>query len=393
MVDERTAALTDAKQAAEAASLAKGSFLANMSHEIRTPMNAILGLSGLLRRKPQEPDTTEKLVKIEAAGKHLLGIINDILDFSKIEAGKIQLSEEPVDVRVLAVNVCSMVAESAKAKGLQLRTEVDFLPPQLLGDLTRLTQALLNLVSNAVKFTKAGSVVIRTLRQQEDDDSIVIRFEVIDTGIGIAPEALGRLFRPFEQADTSTVRSYGGHRPWPCHRPPAGPADGRRRGRRERAGRGQHLLVYGQPEEDQPGSARCRSHPGQRGCRPAADAVWREPGAGGRGQRDQPAGGSGDPGGRELCLRSGRERRGGGGEGPQRAGRHIRPDPHGHADAADGRGDGDPDHPAAGCGAGTSRWWRSPPMPSSRTRSAAVLRAWMTSSPSRWTRTGFISPC
>ena len=127
-------------------------------------MNAILGLSGLLRRKPQEPDTAEKLVKIEAAGKHLLGIINDILDFSKIEAGKIKLSEEPVDVRVLAVNVCSMVAESAKAKGIQLRTEVDFLPQQLLGDLTRLTQTLLNLVSNAVKFTETGSVTIRTLR-------------------------------------------------------------------------------------------------------------------------------------------------------------------------------------------------------------------------------------
>ena len=202
MVDERTAALTDAKRAAEAASLAKGSFLANMSHEIRTPLNAILGLSGLLRRKPQEPETAEKLAKIESAGKHLLGIINDILDFSKIEAGKLQLSEDPVDVRVLA--------EAASAKGLQLRTEVDFLPAQLLGDLTRLTQALLNLVSNAVKFTEAGSVTVRTLRLQEDEDSVSIRFEVIDTGIGISPEAMRRLFTPFEQADTSTVRSYGG---------------------------------------------------------------------------------------------------------------------------------------------------------------------------------------
>ncbi|WP_295004776.1 ATP-binding protein [uncultured Dechloromonas sp.] len=210
MVDERTTALMDAKQAAEAANVAKGSFLANMSHEIRTPMNAVLGLSELLLRKHQEPDTADKLGKIRTAGKHLLGIINDILDFSKIEAGKLQLSEDKVDVRVLPVNVCSMVAESASSKGIQLKTEVDFLPPHLLGDRTRLTQALLNLVSNAVKFTQTGSVTVRANKVGEDADSVSIRFEVIDTGIGISPEAMNRLFNPFEQADSSTVRSFGG---------------------------------------------------------------------------------------------------------------------------------------------------------------------------------------
>ncbi len=209
-VAEQTQEIRVAMEHADAANAAKSSFLATMSHEIRTPMNAIIGLSGLLRRRPQDADTAEKLIKIELSGKHLLGIINDILDFSKIEAGKLVLSEDKLDVRTLAIDVCSMLAETANNKGIQLKTELDALPLQVMGDSVRLRQALLNFVSNAVKFTNAGSVTVKTIREMEDSDTITVRFEVIDTGVGISDEALSRLFMAFEQADSSTTRRFGG---------------------------------------------------------------------------------------------------------------------------------------------------------------------------------------
>jgi hypothetical protein len=216
LVARRTAELAHAKEAAEAASLAKSAFLANMSHEIRTPMNAILGMAHLLRRSGVTPEQAERLDKIDTATHHLLGTLNDVLDLSRIEAGKFVIDEAPIEVGSILANVRDILAVRAGAKNLCVLTETTLsaaLPTRLHGDPARLQQALLNYAANAVKFTNAGTITLRVLPVTEETtalDSVSVRFEVEDTGIGIAPEALPRLFNAFEQADSSTTRNYGG---------------------------------------------------------------------------------------------------------------------------------------------------------------------------------------
>ena len=199
-----------ARDAAQAANRAKSSFLANMSHEIRTPMNGILGMEYLLRRSSVTPKQAEQLDKIEISGRHLLALINDILDFSKIEAGKMTLEELSFSTSELTRGINAIVADSAASKGLELSLDFSGLPSHLCGDRTRLAQALINYLGNAIKFTERGSISLTGKVLEEAPDSYLLRFEVRDTGIGLSAQEQAPLFEAFAQADNSTTRRHGG---------------------------------------------------------------------------------------------------------------------------------------------------------------------------------------
>lgn len=207
----RTADLEKAKLAAEAANLAKSDFLANMSHEIRTPMAAIIGNADLLTETDQSPEERAfRIATIQRSGEHLLGLINDILDISKIEAGKMTVEELPCSPRGLLMEVQALMEPRAQAKGLRLAVECETaLPETIKSDPMRLRQILLNLISNSLKFTESGSITIRVSAHATQTGG-QLTVKVIDTGIGMAPEAVSRLFRAFEQADNTMSRRFGG---------------------------------------------------------------------------------------------------------------------------------------------------------------------------------------
>ncbi|MEI8171531.1 MAG: response regulator, partial [Rhodoferax sp.] len=202
--------LEKARDSANAASLAKSTFLSNMSHEIRTPLNAIIGLNYLLRRDGASARQITRLDQIDSAGRHLLSIINDILDISKIEAGRLQLEMTDFHLSSILDNVASIFGESIRRKELRLQIDSDDVPMWLRGDPLRLRQALVNYVSNAVKFTEKGEITLRVKLLKEIGDELWVRFEAVDTGIGISLDKQARLFQEFEQGDTSTTRRYGG---------------------------------------------------------------------------------------------------------------------------------------------------------------------------------------
>ncbi|TVO78711.1 PAS domain S-box protein [Sedimenticola selenatireducens] len=211
LVEQRTQQLTEAQGRAEAANQAKSAFLANMSHEIRTPLNAILGLTHLMKRAGARPEQMARLDKIDNAGQHLLSIISDILDLSKIEAGRMQIESTDFHLSTILDSIRSLIGGQAAAKGIIVKVDEDSVPLWLRGDPTRLRQALLNYAGNAVKFTEQGAITLRALLLEEKgDNTLLVRFEVEDTGIGIPAGKQQELFEAFEQADSSTTRKYGG---------------------------------------------------------------------------------------------------------------------------------------------------------------------------------------
>jgi two-component system, sensor histidine kinase and response regulator len=203
--------IEESRDIAEAATRAKSDFLARMSHEIRTPMNAIIGMTHLTLKTELEKKQRDNLKKVHSSGVSLLGIINDILDFSKIEAGKLELEHAEFDLEKVFYDFANIITYKAHEKGLELVIGLPHTVPHILiGDSLRLSQLLINLSNNAIKFTEEGEIVIQAKLAEKKKDRVKLLFSVTDTGIGLTKEQAGKLFQSFSQADVSTTRKYGG---------------------------------------------------------------------------------------------------------------------------------------------------------------------------------------
>ena len=327
-------ALLEAQQAAEAAGEAKSAFLANMSHEIRTPMNGVMGVLHLLKAEKLTEDGRHMLEEALNCGQMLAELLNDVIDFSKIEAGMLELAEEPLDPRSVLEGVVRLLRPQADGKGLLLRSDCACDPNLgwVRADPVRLRQALFNLVGNAVKFTERGSITVRCNVPRPG----FLRYEVIDTGVGIPAEAQGRIFQRFDQGDASTTRKFGGSGLGLAITKKLAEMMSGAEGFTSKRGPGLELLARSEG----------RAGRGGRGDFRDAGAGARRPAcAGGRGQRHQPDDrhqAAGEPG-----LRCHHRRRRLSGRGSRRA-RRFPPDPDGRADARHRRPGGGAPHPRPG---------------------------------------------